>query len=343
MIGQNIINLLKINQEKVKKKEKNKSFILNKSKIKKLRILCIGDIMLDHYVYGSVYRQSPEAPIPILNYENENFQLGGVGNVVRNISNINAKCTLLSIIGFDKASLKISELASKEKNISLETIKIKNFKTPIKTRFIKNFVHLLRVDQENSNFKLTKNLKLRIKNIFSKNIKKSDLVIVSDYDKGLLDKSLIKEIVNISKKHNKLIICDPKKNDFNIYKNIDILTPNQKEISDSAGYKLLSEKQIISYARKIMKKYNIKEILVTRSSKGMLLIGRDYTKKINANAKKVRDVTGAGDTVISVLGLMKAIGMSTADASVLANFAAGIIIGKPGTASLTYKELQKFF
>ncbi|MDC3172135.1 bifunctional ADP-heptose synthase, partial [Pelagibacteraceae bacterium] len=292
-----------------------------------LKVLCIGDIMLDHYVYGTVKRQSPEAPIPILSYENENFQLGGVGNVARNISDIGANCTLLSILSFDKTSKKIRELISNEKRIKLIGINIRNYNAPIKTRYINKSKHLLRVDEENTNFKLKNKAKEKIANIIKINIKKCDVIILSDYNKGFLDKSVIKKIVKFAKQYNKLIIADPKKNDLSFYKNIDILTPNQKEISDSAGRALNTEQEIISYARKMIKKNNITEILVTRSHKGMLLIGSNYKTKIKANAKNVVDVTGAGDTVISVLGLMKGIGMNTINASTLANYAAGIIIG----------------
>ena len=175
----------------------------------------------------------------------------------------------------------------------------------------------------------------------TKNIKQCDLIILSDYNKGFLDRSLIKQIVAIAKKNDKLIVADPKKNDFSNYAGINILTPNQKEISNSANKNLNSEKKIINFSRYIMKKYNINEILVTRSSKGMLLIGKDYIEKILATSKNVKDVTGAGDTVIGVLALMKALGMNSIDASNVANIAAGITIEKLGTASLSYSELIK--
>ena len=338
MIGRNIKNIKKIAQKKMKNKF-NKILDLNEEKIKSLRILCIGDIMLDHYVYGSVKRLSPEAPIPILSYEKEMFQLGGVGNVAKNINDIGAYCTLITITGVDNASKKIKELISQKKNIKPKLISIKNFKTPIKKRYIKNSTHLLRVDHENNAYNLKKNDENKIKSILKKNIISSDLIILSDYNKGFLNKSLIKEIVKIARENNRFIITDPKKINFSHYKNINIITPNQKEISDSAKTKLKSEKEIINFSRKIMNKFNINEVLVTRANKGMLLIGPKYVKKIKANAKKVIDVTGAGDTVISILGIMKAMGKNTTDASILANSAAGIIIGKHGTESLSLNEL----
>tara|TARA_B100001057_G_scaffold161708_1_gene162339 strand:- start:2712 stop:3686 length:975 start_codon:yes stop_codon:yes gene_type:complete len=322
----------------MKKKILNNIYI-DRKKISKCRILCIGDLMLDHYIYGKVHRISPEAPIPILLNEEEKFLLGGVGNVAKNLSVLGAKCTLLSIIGIDNASKKIKKLISIDKNIKSELVTLKNYIAPVKTRYIKNSEHLLRVDKEKNNIKKNKTVLLNISKSLEKNIKKCDLVIISDYDKGFLDRFLIKEIISIAKNYDKLIIADPKKNNLGIYANTDIITPNQKELNDAARKELKKESEIISFSRSIIKKYNINEILLTRSEKGMMLIGRNFLKKYKANAKKVMDVTGAGDTVISILALMKAFGLSTEESVQISNYSAGIVIGKRGTATLTYKEL----
>lgn len=314
---------------------------INRKKIVSCNILCVGDIMLDHYVIGKIERFSPEAPIPVLLCDNEKFNLGGVGNVAKNLSDIGVNCTLLSLIGKDSNSNRIRQLLNQDKKIKSEMLSLKNFKTTLKKRYINNSKHLLRVDDENISFRKSKKLRDKLKKILTKNIKQCDLIILSDYNKGFLDRSLIKQIVAIAKKNDKLIIADPKKNDFSNYAGINILTPNQKEISNSANKNLNSEKKIINFSRFIMKKYNINEILVTRSSKGMLLIGKDYIEKILATSKNVKDVTGAGDTVIGVLALMKALGMNSIDASNVANIAAGITIEKLGTASLSYSELIK--
>ena len=312
---------------------------ITKEKINKCKILCIGDVMLDHYVYGKVGRLSPEAPIPILLNEEEKFLLGGAGNVAKNLSDLGAKCTLLSIIGIDNASKKIKNLVSIDKNIKSELLTLKNYSSPVKTRYIKNSEHLLRVDKEKNKIKKNKTVLLSINKSLTKNIKKCNLIIISDYDKGFLDKVLIKEIISIAKKYDKLIIADPKKNNLGTYAYADIITPNQKELNDAAGKELKKESEIISFCRSIIKKYNINEILLTRSEKGMMLIGRNYLKKYKANAKKVMDVTGAGDTVISILALMKALGLNTEISTQISNYSAGIIVGKRGTATLTYEEL----
>ena len=312
---------------------------ITKEKINKCKILCIGDVMLDHYVYGKVDRLSPEAPIPILLNEEEKFLLGGAGNVAKNLTNLGAKCTLLSIIGSGNTSKKIKKLVSIDKNIKSELLTLKNYISPVKTRYIKNSEHLLRVDKEKNNVKKNKKALLNINKSLIKNIKQCNLIIISDYNKGFLDRVLIKEIISIAKKYDKLIIADPKKNNLGIYAYADIITPNEKELDDAAGKKLKKESEIISFGRSIIKKYNINEILLTRSEKGMMLIGKNSLKKYKANAKKVIDVTGAGDTVISILAVMKALGLNTEISAQISNYSAGIVIGKQGTATLTYKEL----
>ena len=323
----------------MKKNNLLKKINLSRIKINKCKIFCIGDIMLDHYVYGEVNRLSPEAPIPILLQQDEKFLLGGAGNVAKNLSALGAKCTLLSIVGTDEASKKIKKLISKDRNIKSELLTLKNYTSTVKTRYIYNSEHLLRVDKEKNSLKKSKKLRSYISKVLTKNIKSCNLIILSDYNKGFLNKTLTKEIVKLCKRYNKLIIADPKKIDLGTYSHVDIITPNEKELNDAAGKRLKNDREIITFSRRILNKHAIKEILLTRSEKGMLLIGRNISKKFPANAKKVYDVTGAGDTVISTLALMKAIGLSTIKSAEISNFAAGIAIGKRGTATLSYKEL----
>ena len=206
----------------------------NKKNILKSRIICIGDIILDHYIDGNVERMSPEAPVPILIKKNQKYEIGGVGNVAKNISTLGAKTTLLYLSGNDQASNHIKKLLNNVDNIKNINIHIPSFKTPKKTRFIKNKKHLLRVDDENIDFKLTNKYKQVVLKKIDNEIKKNELIILSDYNKGMLDKDMIKKIINTAIKYNKKIIADPKKFDFSIYSNVDILTPNQKEMTDAS-------------------------------------------------------------------------------------------------------------
>ena len=311
----------------------------NKKNISKSKIICIGDIILDHYINGKVERMSPEAPVPILMMESQKYEIGGAGNVAKNISNMGAKTTLICLSGNDQSSVIVKKLLQKEKNIKSVSINVPNFKTPTKTRLINKEDHLLRVDNENIYFKLINKYKVLIIQHLKKEIKKNDVIVLSDYDKGLLDKDLIKKIIKISSQYNKIIIADPKKIDLSSYSGVDILTPNQKEITDAAKKKYLEEKNLIKFGKNVIKKYNIKNLLITRSEKGMLLINSKLIKKIKADTKKVIDVTGAGDTVIATLASMLTLGLSVEDSIKISNHAAGIVIGKSGTASINYLDL----
>ena len=312
----------------------------NKKDIYKSKILCIGDVILDNYIYGKIERMSPEAPVPILLMKNKKYVIGGAGNVAINISNMGSKTTLICLSGNDSSSVIINRLLSEQKLIKNLSIKVPNFKTPIKTRFINKAEHLLRVDNENINFKLINKYKILIIKKFKKEIEKSDVVVLSDYNKGLLDKDLIKKIIKIATQHNKIIIADPKKIDLSSYEGVNILTPNQKEITESAKKKFLNETNLIKYAKNVVKKYKIQNLLITRSEKGMLLVNTKSVTKVKANAKTVIDVTGAGDTVIAILALMLALRLSVENSIKISNHAAGLVIGKSGTACVKYSDLM---
>ncbi len=311
----------------------------NKKNISKLKIICIGDIILDHYIVGNVERMSPEAPVKILAMKNEKYEIGGAGNVVRNMANLGVKTSLIYLSGNDHSSKIIKKLLNKEKNINNINIPVPNFKTPRKTRYVEDSNHLLRVDDESKNFKLKDVYKKIVLKKLINTIKKNDLIILSDYNKGLLDKKLISLIIKISKKYHKKIIADPKKTDLSIFSNVDILTPNQKEMMDATNIKSLNEKRLIKSGRYIVKKYNISNLLITRSEKGMLLINRGSITKFKSNPKKVIDVTGAGDTVVALIGIMLALKFSYNESIEISNYAAGKVIGFSGTASLNFADL----
>ena len=325
MLNKNLVNLLR----------------KNKKNIAGCRIVCIGDIILDHYINGKVERMSPEAPIPILIKESQYYQIGGVGNVARNISKMGGKPTLIHLSSNDDSSILIKKLLLKEKNIRSTRIKIPDFKTPVKIRFTNNKNHLLRVDDEDINFKLSSIYRKLIIKKIENEIKKNDLIVLSDYNKGLLDNLLIKKIIRLSLKYNKIIIADPKKIDLSVYSNVSMLTPNQKEITDAAKKIVLNEKELIYFGKKLIKKYKINNLLVTRSEKGMLLIDSKSVIKFKTVAKKVIDVTGAGDTVIATLALMLSLKLTVEESIKISNYAAAKVVGKNGTRSVSYSDLIK--
>ena len=317
-----------------------KNLLKNKKNIiENLNILCIGDIIIDHDVHGRIDRDSPEAPIPILLIENENYCLGGAGNVAKNITSLGGKCTLLHLYDRCSSSNIITQLIKNDKNINSVSVQVDGFKTPIKSRYKNKLKQIIRIDNEDVQFKLDKKSKKLILTKLNNIINKFNLIVLSDYNKGFLDKDLIQKIIKIANKNNIKIIADPKKNDLSSYANINLITPNEKEITDASAKKYLNEKEIIIFSKKMIKNNNIKNILVTRSEKGMLLINNKNTQKFYTSAKKVSDVTGAGDTVIGTLALMLAAGFNDSESAMISNYAAGLVISKFGTESISFKEL----
>ncbi len=314
----------------------------NSKRISKTHILCIGDLILDQYIYGNVERMSPEAPVPILSINEENFQLGGVGNVARNISSLGGKATIVGLIGKDSSSKYIEKLVKKEKNLQSDFVVDDNYSTPLKMRFLNNFTQLLRADREKIKSKFPTSYMQKIKEKIKKHIEHCDAVIISDYKKGLVTKELTKELVELAKKSKKNILADPKSQDFKIYKGVDFLTPNQKELSEATNNFIDSEKEAVESGKQIIEQCKIKNVLVTRSEKGMILISNKKFKNFPTLAKEIYDVSGAGDTVIAVLAIMIASGFDIETSALLSNHAAGIVVGKKGTAVTTQEEMIKF-
>tara|TARA_B100001093_G_scaffold219892_1_gene210856 strand:- start:1373 stop:2326 length:954 start_codon:yes stop_codon:yes gene_type:complete len=310
----------------------------NLKRFSKAKILCVGDIMLDEFIYGTVERISPEAPVPILLSNTINKQLGGAGNVARNISRIGGKVGIISFIGLDSDSKEILKLLNKEKNITPHLVKLKKYKLTTKKRFINNASQLLRVDTEETNF-MNKTFHKLFIDKFKKEIKKYDTVIISDYNKGIVTPEIISEINTICKNKNKTLLVDPKKKDFSIYRNIEVITPNQKELSEAANRNLMTKAEVIKYARKLLNIYNFRYMIVTRAEKGMILISKDKEIDFPTSAKEVFDVSGAGDTVIAYIALGISSDIKIEETVQTANFAAGIVVGKTGTAVVNINDL----
>ena len=304
--------------------------------LKQGKILIIGDIILDEYLQGTVSRVSPEAPVPVLRPDDRELRLGGAANVASNVKSLGSKVELIGVVGKDTAA---KELRALLKNKSIRTSLTNSDKTTVhKLRLLAGQQQLLRLDKEES---FTKKEWLATKNAFSKKLKGFNAVIVSDYGKGtLVDVPfLIKE----SKKRNIPVFIDPKGNNFNKYKGAYIITPNFLEFSTEVGG-VSSESDFTNKANKLIKKLALQALLVTRGQEGMTLFKKDGGK-INrtdfpTEAKDVFDVTGAGDTVIASLASAQSSGMSLENSVKLANVAAGIVVGKSGTATPSLVELS---
>ncbi len=303
-----------------------------KPDLSKIRILIAGDIMLDRYWFGDVNRISPEAPVPVVKIEREEARLGGAANVARNTAALGANSTLLGITGNDEASQIIKKMLEETGIIpclhcdpSVSTI--------IKLRVIGRQQQLLRVDFEKKpDLKIVNN---KIKQ-FCSILPEYDIVILSDYAKGAM--IYVTDMINEAKKAGKKVLVDPKGDDFTRYTGATMLTPNKSELRQIVG-SWETESQLTEKAQNLREALRLEYLLLTRSEEGMSLYSKDETIHVPAIAREVYDVSGAGDTVIATLATMIAAGTPIINAVTIANRAAGIVVGKLGTATVTPQEL----
>jgi len=302
------------------------------------KILCIGDIMLDKFIYGSVERISPEAPIPVLLINREKHMLGGAGNVVANIASLGVKASIISAISDDNAG---KDIKKQLEDLSVDYVleKFLDRNTTVKSRFICGPQQILRADNEKKS-QISKTLEDKIIEQAKKLIPQTNVVILSDYKKGVLTDNLISKIIEISNNHNKTIIIDPKGSDFSKYNGATIITPNRKELEAATNMPTNTDNEIEMAAKKIIKENNIKTIVATRSKDGMTLISEEETLHIASESREVYDVSGAGDTVIASFAAAIASGASFKDSAVIANIAGGIVVGKAGTATVTIDDIK---
>ena len=305
---------------------------------KKTKVLLIGDIMLDQYVFGKVNRISPEAPVPIFLSNKSKEMLGGSGNVLSNLVALGTNIFYLSLIGNDRNGVKIKKL--------LKNLNFKNYfflqdssrKTTIKTRYIVNSQQIIRIDQENSE-NILKILEDKLIEKIDIHIKNKDVVIISDYNKGLITRRVSKYIISKANSLKTPVVVDPKKKDFSLYRNAYLITPNQLEASEVTNMKFNNNSETEVCGKKIIKKYNIKKVLITRGDKGLSLIGKRMSIHSPTTAKEVYDVSGAGDTVLAVVASCLPNKIEEKTVLSLANKAAGKVIAKIGTSSISINEL----
>ncbi|MEI0603918.1 D-glycero-beta-D-manno-heptose-7-phosphate kinase [Brachyspira alvinipulli] len=323
-------------------------------KITESKVLVIGDLMLDRFTYGDVIRISPEAPVPVLHVNHEENYLGGAGNVARNISaligkNSNDNMFLIGVIGKDKSADIITE-SMNYSNISTSGIVIDDSRYTItKTRIVAGTQQIVRIDEEDTK-PFSNIIMKKIEKVFLDNIDDYNVVIISDYNKGVVTKPLARKIIDTCNKKNKLVLVDPAIKHFSFYKRATLMTPNLKEATEGMDSKFpfyeFDKNAINILGNSIIKKLNLSKLMITLGANGMALFDKDIKLKdkkspyiIPTKAKSVFDVSGAGDTVISVLAMCLSVGISFKESSEIANAAAGVVVGKRGTSTLTLKEL----
>ncbi|MBI1215107.1 MAG: D-glycero-beta-D-manno-heptose-7-phosphate kinase [Alphaproteobacteria bacterium] len=304
------------------------------------RVLCIGDVMLDRFVYGAVDRISPEAPIPVLLVKHEKHMLGGAGNVVANIAALGAKAELVAVTGDDMAGREVAQqleqlgiAASLEKDASRATI--------VKSRFISASQQILRVDREKAEA-VSKDVEDRVAARVEAALPGCGAIILSDYKKGLLTDTLVRRVIEMARAADVPVIVDPKGQDFARYRGASAITPNRKELEAASGMSVGSDDAARAAAMKIVIECSIPAVLATRSQDGMSLVTlNDAPAHIPANVREVYDVSGAGDTVIATFASAVAVGATMRNAALLANIAAGIVVGKSGTATARPEEIEQ--
>jgi rfaE bifunctional protein kinase chain/domain len=310
--------------------------IMNKFKEKK--VLVVGDIILDKYVFGNVSRVSPEAPIPLVDVGWENYVPGGAANAANNLASLGVKVSIIGVIGEDAhAEILLNKLNSRRIKTDL-LIKDENRRTILKERVVANNQQLLRIDYDVKDT-INKEIEEEVIRKITQIIPEIDSVIVSDYGKGLINKKVMDELIKLCKDNQKYLVVDPKPENKELYKGVNLITPNYEEASQMAEVFGKEEDNIDKVGNKLRDKFN-SDLLITRGPRGMTLFS-DEVKHFPTKAREVYDVSGAGDTVIATLTLALSSGANMEESITLANYAAGIVVNKFGTSTATTIEIEK--
>lgn len=311
-------------------------------RIRKLRVLVVGDLILDRYIWGNIDRVSPEAPVGILHVRSENETLGGACNVAANLAHLGVRAKLVGVVGNDPEGKKIRSLLKTAGIPATGVLTDPNRPTTKKTRLIAQNQQLLRIDRESVE-SLSHRMEEQIGRAIRKEMERVQGVVVSDYGKGVLTDSLLSLIFKEARRRGISSIVDPKGKDFKKYRGVTVITPNQKEAAIAAGIDIKKEADFHSAARRLFQLTDAGAVMITRGPGGISLFEKGGTRsQFPAEAKQVYDVTGAGDTVVAVFGAACFAGAGLGESARLANVAAGIQVGKLGTAVVTRSEIEHY-
>ena len=306
------------------------------------RIMVIGDLILDEYIWGSVSRISPEAPVPILETKSENLTLGGAANVANNLVAIGCEVHLVGAIGNDEKGDKLLSLIEEKKISSKGIFRFVYRPTTSKIRVIGHNQQILRIDKED-NRPITEETENKIIKFINKTLPDMDIVICSDYRKGILTEKVFSATTHRASNSKKRVLVDPKSSNFELYRGATIITPNQFEVEKAVPIKIQDKIDLDRAAEYLLNLTHAEVILITRGKDGMTLYpNKEKPIDIPTQAKEVFDVTGAGDTVVSILAMALAIGFNYQDSAWLSNMAASIVVGKIGTAVVTLPEIDEY-
>jgi D-beta-D-heptose 7-phosphate kinase/D-beta-D-heptose 1-phosphate adenosyltransferase len=306
------------------------------------RVLVVGDVMMDHYVWGSVSRISPEAPVPVVNVTRETRLLGAAANVVNNIRSLGGQVDICGVIGHDDAGKQLQHLLHARGVPTDGLIMEPGRSTTIKTRVIAHHQQVVRFDRETREGISRETRQKIFRRVAEKADEGIDAIVISDYCKGVVTRDLVRDIVRLANKRGIIVSVDPKVSHFGIYRGVTILTPNTKEASLGARIDIDDDESLLRAGKGLLKRLVCEAVLITRSEQGMSLFEKSgRITHIPTVARDVFDVTGAGDTVISALTVSMAAGAKVGDAAMISNYAAGIVVGVVGTATVSPEQLKQ--
>ncbi|GAB5467384.1 MAG: D-glycero-beta-D-manno-heptose-7-phosphate kinase [Rhodospirillales bacterium] len=309
-------------------------------KVRGARVVVVGDVMLDRFVHGTVERISPEAPIPVMHVEREDVMLGGAGNVVRNLAGLGARPAFVSVIGDDAAGQQLQALVSEVSGDLGHLLLDRNRANTIKERHVALHQQLLRVDRGTTQ-PLSTALAYTLVSTVEAHLDEAKVLVLSDYGKGVLGAATTQALIAAARSRGCAVLVDPKGRDFGRYRGASVVTPNRRELAEASGLPTGSDEEVVSAARLIARACGIDAVLATRSEQGMMLYTSEGPRYLEARAREVFDVSGAGDTVVAALAAGLAGGLEVFEAARLANVAAGIVVGKVGTAVTTPDEIMQ--
>ncbi len=305
------------------------------------RVLILGDVMLDEYMWGTVSRISPEAPVPVVAVRSESVKVGGAGNVATNVAALGGQASLIGLVGNDAAAERLSrelELAGVKSDGLIED---RSRPTTIKSRVVAGSQHVVRFDRE-SDAPVSRAIRAQLIAAVRERLPKVDVLLISDYAKGLVSPALVREVLALAAQHHRMVAVDPKVQHVSLFRRVTVVAPNHHEAAAAARLPVRSEEDLLRVGRVLLRRLNARAVLITRGEQGMSLFetGKPVVH-IPTTAREVYDVTGAGDTVMGALSLALAAGADMHEAAVIANFAAGVVVGKRGTATVTRAELER--
>ena len=311
------------------------------------KLLVIGDLVLDQYIWGDVNRISPEAPVPVVEVQKETFRLGGAANVACNIASLSGQVEVVGLVGADENGEKLISLLQ-EQSVTTSAVRVDNNRpTSTKTRIIAGNQQIVRIDKESTQYSVQP-LHSQLLSVILEKVDTVDAVIFADYDKGVVNSELIRAVTSKTKLNRIPVTVDPKVENFWSYEGVTSITPNQKEASVAVGVRILDQKTLLKVGQKILERLDLAHLLITRGEHGMSLFektseGQLKVQHIETKAQDVFDVTGAGDTVIAVFTMALSAGLTPFQAAQMANMAGGIVVTEVGCVAVDRKKLNRFW